>query len=393
VTRWAGKPLKDVATIVRGVSFDKSQVSKDSAESSVPILRAGNINSSLDTHSDLVYVSPALVSESQLLRVGDIAICMSSGSSSVVGKTAQLRHEWLGSVGAFCAIIRFHPSINSRYGAYWLKSNQFLAWRDANAKGANIQNLRRAELEKLRIPLPPIAEQERIVKLLDEADALRKLRAQADQRTSQLIPALFHEMFGDPAGNPMGWKSMRLGEVGKLDRGRSKHRPRNEPCLYDGVYPFIQTGDIARSAGEITESSQTYSELGLAQSRMWPDGTLCITIAANIGKSAILTFPACFPDSVVGFVPGDMVVVSYVRQWLASVESRIEAAAPQMAQKNINLKILSGLEIPVPPLPLQAKFVERVTEIRELESVQAAAHRRLDDVFQTMLHRAFAGEL
>jgi type I restriction enzyme S subunit len=126
---------------------------------------------------------------------------------------------------------------------------------------------------------------------------------------------------------------------------------------------------------------------------MWPTGTLVITIAANIGKTAILTFPACFPDSMVGFIPGERVVVDYVRQWLVTMETRLEEAAPQMAQKNINLKILSELTIPVPPLPLQQEFARRVTEISELEAAQAASRLRLEQLFQSLLHRAFNGEL
>ena len=231
------------------------------------------------------------------------------------------------------------------------------------------------------------------MKLLDEADELRKLRAQADRRTAALIPALFHEMFGDPVANPKGWPQSSLAGVGKFDRGRSRHRPRDEPSLYGGKYPFIQTGDVSNSNGQITGFTQTYSEKGLAQSRMWPAGTLVITIAANIGKTAILTFPACFPDSMVGFIPGETVLVDYVREWLVTIESRLEEAAPQMAQKNINLEILSELTIPVPPLPLQQEFARRVTEIRALEAAQAASRLRMEALFQSMLHRAFSGDL
>jgi type I restriction enzyme S subunit len=126
---------------------------------------------------------------------------------------------------------------------------------------------------------------------------------------------------------------------------------------------------------------------------MWPAGTLVITIAANIGKTAILTFPSCFPDSMVGFIPGEKVLVDYVRQWLVTMENRLEEAAPQMAQKNINLKILSELTIPVPPLPLQKEFAARVTEIRAVQAEQTASRCRLENLFQSMLHHAFQGEL
>lgn len=103
---------------------------------------------------------------------------------------------------------------------------------------------------------------------------------------------------------PEGWVWATLSQVGWLDRGRSKHRPRNAPHLYGGSYPFVQTGDIRHSDTFISSVEATYSEAGLAQSRLWPVGTMCITIAANIGKTAILSMDACFPDSVVGFLPG-----------------------------------------------------------------------------------------
>ena len=207
MNRWQATPLAELATVIRGVSFDKSQVSDAPSKNSIPILRAGNIQESLLTDSDLVYVSEDLVSDEQLMRRGDLAICMSSGSPAIVGKTAHLAVDWRGAVGAFCAIVRFNPKLNHRFGSYWFRSPAFLQWRDSNAKGANIQNLRRAELERLSISLPPLTEQELIVKLLDEADELRKLRAATNRRTGALIPALFHDIFGDPEANPKGWPS------------------------------------------------------------------------------------------------------------------------------------------------------------------------------------------
>ena len=101
------------------------------------------------------------------------------------------------------------------------------------------------------------------------------------------------------------WPEVRLGDLGEVGRGRSRHRPRHAPELYGGPYPFVQTGDIKASGGRITTHAQTYSECGLAQSRLWPADTMVITIAANIAETAILTYPACFPDSVVGFVPDE----------------------------------------------------------------------------------------
>lgn len=218
---------------------------------------------------------------------------------------------------AFYSVIRQSGVVSLRYLLHWFKSLDLKSM----VITATIPGLNRSTLYSLLVPLPPLAEQERIVALLDEADALRKLRAQADQRTADLIPALFHDMFGDPATNPMGWPTVKLHEAGRLDRGRSKYRPRNDPRLFGGNYPFIQTGDVANSSGIIATFSQTYSEEGLRQSRLWPAGTLCITIAANIGKTAILSFPACFPDSIVGLTPGRTFTVEYLAMVRHSTET------------------------------------------------------------------------
>lgn len=153
---------------------------------------------------------------------------------------------------------------------------------------------------------------------------------------------------------PSDWKPKKLSELGKINRGRSRHRPRYAAYLYGGPYPFIQTGDIKASGGKITSYSQTYSESGLAQSRLWPIGTLCITIAANIAETGILTFPACFPDSVVGFIAdktkSDVHFVEYMFRYL---RSHIQHEATGSVQDNINLATLERLQFPTPPLPEQ----------------------------------------
>lgn len=256
--------------------------------------------------------------------------------------------------------------------------------------GSTFDAISRSVIENLDIPLPPLPEQERIVRILGEAEAMRRLRAQTDARTSVLESAFYEEMFGTPDPE---WPQDLFGNLGTLDRGRSKHRPRDGPALFGGPYPFIQTGEVANSGGRITGFSQTYSEAGLAQSKLWPAGTLCITIAANIAKTGVLCFEACFPDSVVGFTPGERVTVEYVQAWLSTLQTRLEEEAPQAAQKNINLKILRELSLVVPLLEIQRAFAARVAEIRKLETAQTASHQRLDDLFQSLLHRAFRGEL
>jgi len=177
----------------------------------------------------------------------------------------------------------------------------------------------------------------------------------------------FVEMFGDPVFNNYNWNKQKMSELGILERGTSKHRPRNAPELLGGTYPLIQTGDISNSDLYITEYKSTYSELGLKQSKMWRKDTLCITIAANIAQTSILTFDACFPDSVVGFITNGKVNNIFMHYWFDFLQKIIEAQATQVAQKNINLKILNNLDVIVPPIELQNKFASFVEQIDKQE--------------------------
>ena len=168
-----------------------------------------------------------------------------------------------------------------------------------------------------------------------------------------------------PFALPSGWQWCRFSDIGELARGKSKHRPRNDPNLYtDGTIKLVQTGDVARSNGIIVTHTALYNEMGLAQSRLWLEGTMCITIAANIADTGILGFNACFPDSIVGFSPFiEQINVKYFEYFVRTTKSNLEAFAPATAQKNINLEILSQILVPLPPLAEQKRIVAKVDEL------------------------------
>ena len=170
-------------------------------------------------------------------------------------------------------------------------------------------------------------------------------------------------MFGDPVLNEMGWEIATLNKVGTIGRGVSKYRPRNASELFGGIYPFIQTGDVANSGNYIVDYHSTYSEFGLKQSKLWDKGTLCITIAANIAKTSILAFDSCFPDSIVGFISGERTNNMFIHYWFSYFQNILESQAPESAQKNINLKILSELKVILPPLSLQNEFADFVAQV------------------------------
>jgi type I restriction enzyme, S subunit len=300
--------------------------------------------------------------------------------------------------------------LDARYLFYWLKHPTFLTYVEVESHGLNMPRLGTDMGKAAPFVLAPRAEQVRIADKLDALLArVDACRDRLDRipgilkrlRQSVLIAATSGELTKDWRRDKQvtdQWELVRLADVGELGRGKSKHRPRNDAQLYGGPYPFVQTGAIAQSGGLITQHSQTYSEFGLAQSKLWPLGTVCITIAANIADTAILTYPACFPDSVVGFVSDPAKSCPEFVKWSIDViRDRLESFAPATAQKNINLAVLNDIQFRCPILDEQTEIVRRVKSLlayaERIEARCADASSRIDELTPATLTKAFRGEL
>lgn len=177
---------------------------------------------------------------------------------------------------------------------------------------------------------------------------------------------------------PAGWTWARFPDLGEFARGKSKHRPRNDPKLFEnGTYPLVQTGDVARANRYIDSYTGLYNDVGLQQSRLWPAGTLCITIAANIADSGLLEFDACFPDSVVGFRPvAPIPDARYFEYFVRTAQADLLRFAPATAQKNINLSVLRQVLIPLAPLAEMKRILDKVDRLMDLCN---ALEERLDE--------------
>lgn len=157
----------------------------------------------------------------------------------------------------------------------------------------------------------------------------------------------------------MSWDYKTLDKLGKAARGKSKHRPRNDKKLFGGVYPFIQTADVKKANFYISEYSETYNEIGLAQSKLWDTGTLCITIAANIADTGILSIPACFPDSIIGFIPYDGISdVRFIKYCFDILQRKCKQISQGTAQDNLSWEKLLTIKFPVPPLKIQCRIAD-----------------------------------
>lgn len=169
--------------------------------------------------------------------------------------------------------------------------------------------------------------------------------------------------------NKNGWPFKSLNELGFVGRGKSRHRPRNEPSLYGGPYPFIQTAEITASEPYITTYAKTYSEKGLAQSKMWNEDTLCIVNAGeNTGETGILKFKACFPDSVIAFVSyPDKSDIIFIKYFLDSIKPQIRKVTKGATQDNLSVETLLSFKIPTPPIETQQKISKIISAFDDLK--------------------------
>ncbi len=167
--------------------------------------------------------------------------------------------------------------------------------------------------------------------------------------------------------HPRGWTAYKLNELGLVERGRSRHRPRDDASLYGGPYPFFQTGDVKAAEFYLYRYSQTYNEKGLAQSKLWDPGTLCITIAANIAETAILSVRGCFPDSVVGFVANpERADVRFIKYYIDAVKLRMRSVSMGTTQDNLSLDKLLAFDFVVPGVEEQRKIADILSAYDEL---------------------------
>lgn len=357
MSNWRYVKIGDVCTVERGGSprpIDKF-ITVD--PNGINWIKIGDTNSSMYITQTAQKIIPEGMKKSRYVQPGDFLLSnsMSFGRPYILKIDGCIHDGWL--------VLRDNDGIfDKRFLYYYLSSPSTYQKFKNMAVGGVVNNLNSEMVRGVTVPVPPMDEQIDIVTTLDKVTELIALRKEQLGKLDQLVKSRFIELFGDPVYNNNGLPTKKLCELGSLDRGRSQHRPRNDPKLLNGPYPLIQTGEVASAGLYITEYKNTYSELGLQQSKMWKAGTLCITIAANIAQTAILTFDACFPDSVVGFVPNDAVSAIYMHYWFGFFQKILEEQAPQVAQKNINLKILSDLDVMVPTKEQQEQFAAFVEQ-------------------------------
>ena len=312
----------------------------------------------------------------KLVCPGDIAYNKMRAWQGAIG-VSELR----GIISPAYVVQRMRGAHNPRYFHHLFRTPGFAKEAESWSYGitSDMWSLRPEHFKAIYSPLPPDEEQAAIVRFLDHATHRLDKAIRAKRKTIALLneqkQAIIHRAVtrgldldvslkdsGIPwlGQIPAHWGVRRIKQATRILRGKFTHRPRNDSSLYDGKYPFIQTGVVTRAAKFITSYSQTLNEKGLAVSKMFPSGTLVMTIAANIGEVAVLTFDACFPDSIVGFVPSENVDRDYLYLVFRCMKPEFMCEAPVNTQGNLNVERIGSMSIPFPSHAEQVQISKHV---------------------------------
>lgn len=315
-----------------------------------------------------------------------------------------------------CEVLMPKPEVVNSDFLYYLLGYGMSAFHRLSG-GTTFGAITRRDIGRVRFAFPPPNEQAAIARILDAVDAAIERAWEAVEQARSLANALIVDLLHkgideqgrvrqperEEAGEfqvteigslPVSWTVAKLSQVAEVERGRFSPRPRNDPRFYNGPFPFVQTGQIAKAKGRvITDFSQTLNDAGKSVSREFPAGTIMVTIAANIGETAILGVPMCAPDSLVGVVVKPPHSPRYVELCLRRLQPKLLALATRSAQANINLTTLKPLRIPMPPPDEQwriAKIVDAAEAyIQKLEGKGIA----LEELKKSLLHDLLTGQV
>ncbi len=361
--------LADICTVIT----DGSHFSPAPQEDGFPIVNAKDIPNGRVVLDTCTRISK---SDYDLLKIqncapnpGDVLLSKDGTIGRVVHYKDDLGVVLLSSV----AILRPDQStVAPHFLAQALRSHIFNQQLFRLQSGSALKRLVLSDIRKIQVPLPKLNVQAEIAKVLSIVDEVIEQTEALIAKYQQIKAGLMHDLFTrgvthdghlrptraeaphlykeSPIGwIPEEWEVKPLESVAQVDRGKFTVRPRNDPRFYEGPYPFIQTGDVALSGNRTLRSySQSLNKAGLSVSRLFPPGTIMVTIAANIADTCILGIPMCAPDSLVGVQPKVTEDARFIELSIRRRKPWLESRAPQTAQRNINLEDLRPLLISWP---------------------------------------------
>lgn len=277
----------------------------------------------------------------------------------------------------------------NKYLLYYLNSIDFAKY----TSGTTRKKLNQTKLKQIDIILPPLQTQKKIVEILENAEKLKEWRAEADELTDVYLESIFYDMFGDPINNQKGFEKIKLGNLSNIRRGGS---PRPIKNYLGGNVPWIKIGDGTKGNNIYIENTkEKITEDGLSKTVLLKEGSLIFAnCGVSLGFARILKIAGCIHDGWLALEDiGSRLNKIYLLKLINCLSDYFRKSAPDGTQPNLNTKIMKNFEVPVPPIELQNQFAEIVQQVETLKSYQSQSKQQIDNLFNTLMQKAFKGEL
>ena len=328
-----------------------------------------------------------------LLQEGDFVM---ASSGVTWGKIAEVKEEHL-PLCLNTSIIKLKTKnglVEKKYLWFFIKSHKFKSQIDKLITGSAQPNFGPSHLKKVTIPLPPLATQQRIATVLDEADALRKKTQQLIDSYDKLAQSIFLDMFGDPVRNEKGWEKKKLGSITDISSGSTPSR-ENE-SYYIGNIPWIKTTELRGIV--INDSLEKISIEALKDTscKLYPKGTILIAMygqGVTRGKVGMLGLEAATNQACAALPPSDKMNFNYLFNHLKYSYEELRNLGRGGNQPNLNSGLVKSFKVLNPPISLQTQFAEKIALIDQQKELAKQSLKESEDLFNTLLKKAFKGEL
>lgn len=282
------------------------------------------------------------------------------------------------------------PELVPEFLAYWLQTQKSKLIQHAG--GTTFKEIARGTVRKFEIAFPPIPEQRRIVDILIRAEGIVRLRREAEKKAAELIPALFLDMFSDPATNPKGWPTLPITELCAVQTGGTPSR--ENAAYYEGEIPWVKTGEVA--GGVIIKTEEHISAQALAETncKKFPVGTILVAMygqGQTRGRCAVLGIEASTNQACAAILPSDRIAGEFLFRLLQTQYEHLRSLAQGGNQANLNLSMIKNYRVIDPPISIQNEFVERVDAVSSIQSQQSAATATAQATFDALLAQVFQG--
>ncbi|HBI7013550.1 TPA: restriction endonuclease subunit S [Clostridium perfringens] len=385
--------LKNYIEQIRGISYKADNILDEYKSGYKVVLRANSIKNNKLELNNLLYVDENLIKEKQFIKANDILIAASSGSKEVVGKSVQILKDTNYTFGAFCKLIRCKNNINPRYVGYFFRTEYYRNTISNVVCGANINNLKNENIDDLNIPIPRLEIQNKIVEILDKSQELIDNRKEQIEKLELLVKSKFIEMFGDPVKNQKKLAKVKLSELGEWKTGGTPLRSKSE--YYNGNIPWLSSGELNNKYCFKSNEMITESAIIESAAKIIEVGSLLLGMYDTAALKSTINMIECSCNQAIAYskLNENLVNTVYVYYCIQIGKEFYKSQQRGVRQKNLNLSMVKGLEILMPPLEFQNQFAEFVKQVDKLNFEMEKSLKELEDNFNSLMQKAFKGKL